>query len=187
MKCPICLSVNERNIITNCFHSFCERCLKNCADYNGICQCPICQKIVDLMNIDKQDFNISSSYVDNTNKIFNWLKLPFYASITLRCDEIGKRKIAYSKYGEEFNVVSYFVTGAVNKYLTIIVNTRYKQYIKCKVRIEKYGKYINNEAGEILFSKHKQNEFAKKNCYTFKGMTPELFTRCKVLCFEFRL
>ncbi|XP_034048128.1 zinc finger protein RFP-like [Thalassophryne amazonica] len=45
--CSICLDVFTNPVTTSCGHNFCKKCITECWETHGTCQCPICKKVFD--------------------------------------------------------------------------------------------------------------------------------------------
>ncbi|XP_034047880.1 E3 ubiquitin-protein ligase TRIM21-like [Thalassophryne amazonica] len=45
--CSICLDVFTNPVSTSCGHNFCKKCITECWETRGTCQCPICKKVFD--------------------------------------------------------------------------------------------------------------------------------------------
>ncbi|XP_034048060.1 LOW QUALITY PROTEIN: zinc finger protein RFP-like [Thalassophryne amazonica] len=45
--CSICLDVFNNPVSTSCGHNFCKKCITECWETRGTCQCPICKTVFD--------------------------------------------------------------------------------------------------------------------------------------------
>jgi hypothetical protein len=157
-RCNICFEEeipnNRKNLLTNCNHSFCKKCLENWFLHKT--NCPVCRHEFELKDI----YNFKSNFRFTRKEIYNIKSIVFIKKINLMNQKIeyfnklikdnDDNELIKVRYAIEINKINNRIIDLLNSNFWFVLGNEMKNDLK--KHILSYYKQINLRMEPDIFT-----------------------------------